>query len=168
MSEKTDSSEDANNDLLPKDNSVKFNSEPDWFLQFIIKQTNNFSLEVGLTLYVNGLVITGIAISGKRYFEEFAEQYKSGFQEDMKNFGELFEEQIKKNTELYPQFWSQVDLDNPDKEIKAISSNQVNYIHLRNVKTLFSRQNSVTHGESALWRGRIESIDGFMLGVMNF
>src|SRR5215216_399180 len=78
---------------------------PDAFLQFLvdIANQNQSQLFLPITLYVKGLIVTGLLISGKTYHDEFAAQMRQAlqtsvaeeglaeFEEDLKSFGEHYE-----------------------------------------------------------------------------
>lgn len=166
MSQDSISKENTDDSSLQQDTTTQYSSEPDWFLQFLINQTNIFGLETGITLYVGGLVISGITISGKNYFDKFAENYKSGFNKDWESLAEIIEGRIREESENYPLFWTQIDSENPSKEIKTTPLKDVAYIHLRDVVILNQNGNKMVMANT-MWRGRLESIDGFSLGNLS-
>lgn len=45
----------------------------DWFLQLLVDAVNGTTSEIGLTLQVSGLLVSGTLVSGDKYFEGFAE-----------------------------------------------------------------------------------------------
>lgn len=45
----------------------------DWFLQSLVNMANTDSLQIGITLQVSGLLVSGVLVGGKAYFEGFAE-----------------------------------------------------------------------------------------------
>lgn len=140
----------------------------DPFLQEIIANVSNFSANTGITLYVKGLIISGIAISGKTYFEEFAAQYKSGFNDDFKEFGETIGNKINSYSMDFPDFWSQLNFDKEklaeSEEIKMSKVEDFHHIHLRDVRIVSQNGNTIIMNNT-LWRGRLDAIDGFSLGI---
>src|SRR5690349_5289527 len=56
-----------------------FAHDVDWHLQLLVEDANDFGMEVPITLFVSGAVITGILTSGKVYFEQFADKFAAGW-----------------------------------------------------------------------------------------
>lgn len=54
----------------------------DWFLQKFVSLANTIGLSCGITLFVEGAMISGMLISGKRYFEVFADEFSSNYPGD--------------------------------------------------------------------------------------
>ena len=80
-------------------------AETDWFLQSVVNFANDWGVETGLTLQVGGLLVSGIVISGTKYFDEFSGLYATGFKNDP-DLGTSFSSLIasyKKYIELLPE-----------------------------------------------------------------
>ncbi|MFL6283860.1 MAG: gas vesicle accessory protein GvpU [Pyrinomonadaceae bacterium] len=100
---------------------------------------------ISITLNVGGILISGDVISEEEYLKEFMNGVLS---RSLKNF-------LGTNKELKDK------LENVDKPKKR-------FIHLKNAKFLIPGAPPVPAGkEGALWRGRLESIDGFFYGRLD-
>jgi len=127
-------------------------SKIDDLLKALVMVPERTSLEIGITLNVNGLLVTGFMISQQTYFDELTEQINSNKTDSetqsslSKFFGEL------KDTLL------------------AKSASDGNYfapfIHLRDVKIYPSEGKGMPTFGHALWRGDIRAVNGFSLGEM--
>lgn len=54
----------------------------DWYLQKLVGIANNSDVQFGVTLFVEGVVISGQLVSGKRYFEAFAQEFSAAYPGD--------------------------------------------------------------------------------------
>lgn len=122
----------------------------DWFLQNLSSLTNSSDLEFGVTLNVSGQSISGIMISGKKYFEMFAELFSDEWPNDEK---EGIREIFLKNTEVYSL---------KEGEIKLPPAQ---YIHLKDA-TVFHGDCKLPSEQGMLWRGKINAVSGFHLGEL--
>ena len=52
-------------------------AQTDWFLQMLVQLANTSPMEIGITLQVSGMLVSGIIVSKKSYFEGFAEDFAS-------------------------------------------------------------------------------------------
>jgi hypothetical protein len=60
--------------------SVQIDASADWFLQLLVKIVNGKDdMAFPITLNVSGIIISGELVSGHRYFEGFAKDFKEGF-----------------------------------------------------------------------------------------
>jgi len=117
----------------------------DGFLQRLVNLANgDLQLEFGLTLNVDGQVITGTLISRKTFFKEFAAVFSAGFpggdeEGVVRKTFEEFGTPKPGGEEFPPQF-----------------------ICLKNAKYVMG--NSHVPIDGMLWRGKINSVSGFSLG----
>lgn len=51
----------------------------DWYLQKLVGIANTSDVQFGVTLFVEGIVISGQLVSGKRYFEAFAQEFSAAY-----------------------------------------------------------------------------------------
>jgi hypothetical protein len=122
-------------------------------LQALAEVAERSPLELGVTLNIKGLIITGFIISQSNYFESLISGLKDTDQDS----------EIK---DSLLEFLSGL------KEKLAAKSEQKNshefprFIHLRNVKIYPSEGRGMPTYGDALWRGIIDSVDGFSLGEM--
>jgi hypothetical protein len=159
------------NELEANDSESSSYLRSDWLLQNLVWKANYFGLEAGITLNVGGLIISGVLISGNRYYDEVVKQFKAGFSKEYQEIGEVLGDLIKKNAEPFPDFWAKFD---PSKESKSEIdfsnvpyASEMQHIHLRDVKYLAASGGQLQLGANQLWRGKIDSVDGFVFGALS-
>lgn len=107
-------------------------------------------MEINITFYVKGAIISGTLISANAYYEGVIQSFKEKKDETFsrimtKKFSDLKAEYLKQKQES----------DNSDS--KDESKNAATFIHLKNAKIL-GRNNEIT-ASSKWWRGRIATLD---------
>lgn len=136
-----------------EDNKVSNVAEPvaekhefvsDYVLVSLVDFCNNSSLEIGISLYVGGSVITGILISGKSYADAVASKME--------------ESGVKALADWFRNFGEETF--GPES---SISEDIPEMIHLKEAKIF---DGTVTH-YLGWWRGRIKSVDGHCVGQMS-
>ncbi len=136
---------------LPKRSASAAQKDP--MLQALAEVPERSPLELGVTLNVKGLLITGFIISQVTYFESLVSGLNNTSQDS----------EIK---ESLAEFLSGLKEKLADQPKEQYSQEYPQFIHLRNVKIYPSEgQGMPTYGD-ALWRGSLDSIDGFSLGEM--
>jgi hypothetical protein len=127
--------------------------QSDHMLRTLAAIPEKSQMELGITLNVSGLLITGYMISQATYFNNLIDGLNASnadseakvllvdFLSQLRD--KLEDERLNKRTHPFPEF-----------------------IHLRDTTLYPSEgQGMPSYGE-ALWRGRIQSVDGFSLGEM--
>lgn len=122
----------------------------DWHLQNLVQLANNAGAEMGITLMVNGTVITGTLIGGKSYFNEFADSFASGWTTLDEDAKQAVRDSMARPADDYGS----------DKPQGTVS-----YIHLRNARVQ-TPTGSMPEG-GFLWRGRLSQVSGFFLGSLS-
>jgi hypothetical protein len=125
----------------------------DPMLQALAEVAERSTLELGVTLNVKGLIITGFIISQSTYFDALIEGLNN-----VKQDHTVKESLLEFLSGLKDKLASPTDEQNLQK--------YPNFIHLRNVKIYPSEGRGMPTYGDALWRGLIESVDGFALGEM--
>lgn len=124
----------------------------DWFLQSLVNMCNNYEMEIGITLNVDGFLISGTLSSGTKYFQSFGEEFTSGFSdhdlakdisENFASYGDIYLEPEGKESLPPPAF-----------------------IHLRDAKFFNTSGNPIPYNRGVWWRGKISSVSGFSYGVL--
>lgn len=127
----------------------------DPFLATHVKFINKRGYEVGITLNVGGLLITGLLASGREYYKTFGEQYagglrRSGVDESIaKSMQETFES-------MGTRFYGASSEDKGELDNEPIA-----FIHIKNAR-IYSGSQIVASVD--WWRGRLAAVDGFILG----
>jgi hypothetical protein len=141
----------------------------DWFLQDLVNMANKWGLEIGITLNIGGSLISGIIISGDKYFKEFALLFRSGFSNPkFENVGEKLEAYIFEYSKIYA---FQEETEKNEKGKKESEDNKQkgpSFIHLSNARIYSHSGEPIPKNNSVLWRGKISSVDGFSLGKLEF
>ena len=127
---------------------------PDRYLQYLVSIVNGTDLQYTITLFVDGIIISGFLISMERYFAGIKEKLTR--QLDM-------EEDKKQKVIRYL-----TDQDHIMVDVEAEKDNPFpQCIHMRDVTIMFAKDNLVK-SKGLWWRGRIAQVDGFTLGALEF
>ncbi len=136
----------------------------DWALADWVVFANKYGMEIGVTLQVGGLLVSGITTSGADFLENLGESLSEAttragekFQVLSETFRNMYKEQAQK---LYPKITSE-ELDSSEK--KQYNSEPA-FIHLKNVTIWTNSQCSPT--QVKYWRGKLGNVDGWFLGTM--
>ncbi|MGE0454323.1 MAG: hypothetical protein AB7O37_16555 [Vicinamibacteria bacterium] len=125
----------------------------DWFLQYLVSRFAGPEGGFPVTLLVGGALISGKLISSRDYFDGLGDQIANAMASvggaPVKLFTEVVEELDKRKETADPDDLSQFE-----------------FIHLRDARFLQSRQPLPSNYEGNLWRGKIEAVDGFILGEL--
>lgn len=118
-------------------------------LQELVFWVEKKDAELGITLLVKGLVVFGVLISGKSYFEGLAETVASAS-------GDLESKDLARSRFL-----------NKGEEYQLAVEESNNhwdfaYIHLKNAQ--FPAVLKFPKDQSTFWRVKIEEVDGFSIG----
>jgi len=123
--------------------------DSDWFLRSLVQAVNRHELMLGITLTVGGTLITGTLVPGREYFRDLAEQVASSADDDdaaeqlratFAGLGEIYGKQPSEGEQL------------------------PSYIHLKDVRFFSPGGGSLPDHDGVWWRGRIDQVQGFVLG----
>jgi hypothetical protein len=118
----------------------------DPFLKTLNATVNSHDLSFGITLVVGGGVVTGTLISSKSFFEGFADSiataWPGGPNEDVR--------------EGFAQ-WGQPET----------ATLHEDFIHLKDARYVSGKDIVPSTGIGMLWRGSVDSVNGFSLGSYN-
>jgi hypothetical protein len=126
--------------------------EPDWFLRTIASLVDRQGMEIGITLSVGGILVTGIMVGGRKYFEHFAKKFASGFSDP--DLSASLEKSISQYTQIY---------DNAPEDVEATPT----FVHIRDVAFYASSATPIPSQKGHWWRGRLTKVDGFVLGTLS-
>jgi len=110
--------------------------DSDKLLKELIQYVNKTLYEINITIFVQGIVISGMLIPEIEYIDIVSGQY------------------IELSEEVVDIFWSSRD-----------DSIEDDYIHLKNA-IFHSDVTPITINNKVYWRGRLSSIDGFVVGEL--
>lgn len=130
----------------------------DYHLQSLVRMvdmaTTGFSF--GITLFTTSGVLTGNLISRKKYFERFGQSFKSGFESaypdhDWQSLADDYAAMGVAGNDI------------PESEDYVVPSQ---FIHLDGA-SIMTGDGSLTLKRGILWRGKLQSVTGFTLGVIS-
>jgi hypothetical protein len=127
----------------------------DWFLRFLVQTVNGTETFYTITLNVGGLLVSGELIGGHKYFEGISDELKkAGLDNEgaglIKSLGDHY---IKEREQ--------------EQESDSKIFKPPVYIHLRNARIFHPGGTLIPTNRSIWWRGRLNAIDGFSLGILS-
>ena len=130
----------------------------DYHLQGLIRMVNESTtgLSFGITLFTASGTITGTLISRKIYFEKFGQSFQSGFE---KAFPDTDWAHIA-------QSYADMGTEGDDLREEGSYISPPQFIHLDDAK-LLGENGALLIKSGMLWRGKVKSVDGFLLGVIS-
>jgi hypothetical protein len=148
-----------NEEVTPADEPSLFDQPDgvDWFLANQVHLADAYGIEQGITLNVGGVLVSGMLIGGRKYFQELSDQIRrvtAGTASE--GYGELMGDTHSAFVEVYPE--RQPDQPYPYRRI--------NYIHLRGALT-FGSNGIMSPREGVYWRGKLSSVDGYSFGNLS-
>jgi hypothetical protein len=126
-------------------------TDTDWFLQSLVSMVNNSSMEFGITLLVDGMLVSGNLVGGKAYFEGFGADFATPFKDP---------EVVKQLKDSFGSYGEIYDA-NPDDDKEPPPPT---FIHLKETRFFTPSGTPIPANKGVWWRGRISAIGGFNLG----
>lgn len=166
------------NDYPPGDSG--FWQEPDFLLADIVSGfVNRGGMELGITLFIKGLVITGVLVSEREYLQALSKMFTSQAKkslvnptkQDLKNTEEVFDfTNLAEDVDLpvIPED-NEIDLDAlDDLDVDDRHFPTIRHLHLKD-PVIIQPQPAVsfTHNQVSILRVRLKAIDGWMVGKVN-
>jgi hypothetical protein len=125
----------------------------DWYLQSLVSTVNTTDVQFGITLFVEGAIISGLLIGGKKYFETFANEFAGAFPGD-----DEAKETIRQSFASYAEIYtSEESADLPPPQ----------FIHLLDSRCFSPGGKPLPGNRGVLWRGKINAVSGFSLGSLS-
>ncbi|MBW5439697.1 hypothetical protein FXB41_34580 [Bradyrhizobium canariense] len=131
----------------------------DWLLAYIVRMAEG-GLEVGVTILADGQMMSGVVISGKKFFVEVGKQIGTAPSRTPEN--KEIVEGLGTIVGNFAQIYTRAEGDN----ILADDTFQPAYLHLRDAKPILA-PTSVT-GPGALWRVQLDRISAYTLSTMSY
>jgi hypothetical protein len=119
-------------------------------LEYYVKKVEEMDLGIGIILYVKGLIVEGITVKEKRFYEEFVDYFKD----------------VTPSEEISPAMTDKIDSDlltfvHQAKETKREIQNWMpEYIYLIEAR-VYSGSSFIRVG---FWSGKLSSVDAFSIG----
>lgn len=130
----------------------------DWFLSELVRLVNATESRFPVTLTISGGILSGILISGKEYFEIFAD--------DFAKFGNDTPENEAVLREFVAGYGSVYEL--PSAQEGASDADILKapqFVHLAAARFFAPGQAPIPTNDGVLWRGNLDGISGFSLGA---
>jgi hypothetical protein len=149
----------------------QFWQEPDYLLALLVSfMANKLNTEFGITLMVNGAVITGTLISERSYLERintlFQSVVRAGIPNPTDEDIQLIEESFGFE-DMLEDFYPDEENEEDDEETD-LSASPIRHLHLRDPFILYPGS-AMSFGESPLplLRLRLASVNGWLPGRVN-
>lgn len=127
----------------------------DFLLSFLVCAANKGDFECTITINVSGLLISGILTNGKKVFDGWLELYSDSSASD---FNSTFSEILREASTIHQK--KVFELTDDDLEYPC------KFIHIRDAQFFTSSHSNLTEITGQYWRGKLESVDGFVLGKL--
>jgi hypothetical protein len=135
---------------------------PDRFLLTLVELVNDAGeLEIGMTLHVSGVIVSGLLISARRYFELLNEAVQTTGSQESAGLREALGDAL---TDAAESYWAAEFNAETGPEQVALDLFLSSYIHMRNAEV--HAPGGPGHLAPALWRGRLSHVSGWSLGVL--
>ncbi|MEG5058781.1 hypothetical protein QUB60_12040 [Microcoleus sp. A2-C5] len=134
---------------------IQISSHSDVLLILLINIADDFvgKVNINITLFVQGLIVSGVLIGEKPYFEGLYNVVNSSFSS--------FEEREKEVEAFLTNYKSLcAKLSGNQKEQNQLRN--IEYIHLKDVH-FYSGNTTIPNNSSPYWRGDLNRVDGFCL-----
>lgn len=132
--------------------------DKDWFLENLVTTVNNSGMEIGITLQMDGFLVSGYLVNGGKYFDGFSEEFVG---ETAAHFGEGEAlESIKQAFQKYAEMYA-------PRQGEEAANDTAHYIHLQDARFFNTTGAPIPNNRGMWWRGRISEVNGFILGTLN-
>ncbi|AFZ17068.1 gas vesicle accessory protein GvpU [Allocoleopsis franciscana] len=124
----------------------------DLMLETFVSLAEVQDISLGVTLTIHGLLISGNIISFQKYLEGIAQGFESAT--GNQKIGQIIAESYRNASQEYSKV---------RREQEELPPRQ--YIHLSDARFRFG-DSVVSPGTGVYWRGRLDEVDGFFLGII--
>lgn len=134
----------------------------DWHLQNLISIVNKLDIQVGITLHLEGILVSGQLISAKAYFKKFADDFAYSYPGSQET-----KDSIRDSFASLAQMHDEPETETETEPVSTQEKNAaLNYIHLMDCRTFTPGNQPIPTNGGVLWRGRINAVSGFSLGQL--
>ncbi|KGK58581.1 hypothetical protein FHR53_000663 [Xanthomonas arboricola] len=127
----------------------------DWYLQKLVGIANSSDAQFGITLFVDGIIVSGQLVSGKQYFEAFAQEFSAAYPGD-----------AEEREEIRRAFASHASIYDSEDDAQQ-SSAPPQFIHLIDARCFSPAGQPLPSNRGVLWRGKVNAVSGFTLGSLS-
>ena len=155
-------------DLYSDLDSESYWQEPDFLLADIVHLMVNIAgLEIGVTLFVKGMTITGVLSSEQNYLKDLSEKFRKRIQVNRSNMSKKQEAEFDAMFDFTHLSESTImqELDEEAGVMTTRGASSIRFLHIKN-PVLVGPQGvmNFAQGETPYIRLRLTMIDGWMLG----
>jgi hypothetical protein len=126
----------------------------DLMLETFVSLAEEQDFSFGVTLTIHGLLISGNIISFQKYLEGIAQGFESAT--GNQKIGQIIAESYRNASQEYSEIRREQGLEElPPRR----------YIHLSDARFRFGTS-VVPPGTGVYWRGKLDEVDGFFLGII--
>ena len=136
--------------------SLQFVEDP--LLQYLVGLADEQQMEIGITLQVSGMLVSGMLVSLDAYMARFNEQFGGALAKSNPDIGEGYRQGAAERR-------LGEDSGEPSTENPALPT--ALFAHMKDARFFDAAGNAIPLQEGALWRGRISEVSGFFLGVLS-
>ncbi|WP_115515038.1 MULTISPECIES: gas vesicle accessory protein GvpU [Xanthomonas] len=127
----------------------------DWYLQKLVATVNTSNVQFGITLFVEGIIVSGQLVSGKQYFEAFAQEFSAAYPGD-----------AEEKEDIRHAFASHASIYDSEDDAQQ-SSRPPQFIHLIESRCFSPGGQPLPSNRGVLWRGKVNAVSGFTLGSLS-
>jgi len=154
-------------DLFGDYDMFSFWQEPDFLLADIVHLMVNLAgLEIGVTLFIKGMTITGVLTSEKNYLKDLSDTFRRRVHVNKQNMTKAEQEEFESMFDFTHLAESAISQQLDDEGIRVPSQmSSIRFLHIKN-PILVGAQGvmNFAHGDTPYIRLRLTMIDGWMLG----
>jgi hypothetical protein len=130
----------------------------DGILQLIVNMANDSDFEMSITLFIKGTIISGKLIGFNSYIREIVGQFRS-----LPTTTDIAKQNANTIASVLEGFCEESSEEGESSDEGEELIDLPEMIHLKEINILSETGSSLSIG-GAFWRGRIDSVDGFIFG----
>lgn len=148
------------------DEPIDFWGEPDFLLADIVQMmVNLMGMEIGVTLFIKGMVMTGLLVSEKEYLKSLSEVFRSRIHFNEKAMSKKERDEFDKMFDFTRLSESDMGMAmNEEEGLPPFDPTPIRFLHLKNPMMIAPQAMSFGHGALPIIRMRLSMVDGWMLG----
>jgi len=145
---------------------VNFWGEPDFLLADIVQMmVNIMGMEIGVTLFIKGMIVTGMLVSEKEYLSTLTEVFRSRVHINERKMSKTERDEFDKIFDFTRLSESDIGSDmDEDDSFPPFDPAPIRFLHLKNPMMISPQPMSFGHGALPIIRLRVSMVDGWMLG----
>jgi hypothetical protein len=132
-------------------------------LEYFAKAVNlHQKMELGITINIGGVCVSGKLISAKKFYEGLSANFENLKIVDPSEDSSTNEEEIKKG---YKDFFDRIKASVPQNE-EELKHFNMRYLYLKDAR-FYSGFRAMPVESGVYWIGKLTSVDGFFIGTLD-